>query len=123
MTLTFVQLAGFVRDFTRAGLTDGDLQALESAVDANPAAGKVIVGTGGLRKLRFAPPSRNVGKSGAFRVTYLYFKTADAVYFIQMFAKNEKANLTAAEKAAARAIAAEIDAGVKAVAARRLGRR
>lgn len=76
--------------------------ALERALLHDPDAGAVVGGTGGLRKVRFAPPSRHVGKSGAFRVAYVYFRTAEAVYLLAIFPKNEKANLSAAEKAEAR---------------------
>jgi hypothetical protein len=67
-------------------------------------AGAVVAGTGGLRKMRFAPPSRHVGKSGAFRVGYTYFQTADAIFLLAIYPKNEQANLTAAEKAEARSL-------------------
>ena len=80
------------------------MQALEQMLMQNPDAGAVMPGTGGLRKVRFAPPSRHQGKSGAFRVGYAYFRVADAIYFLAIYPKNEQANLTAAEKAEARQI-------------------
>lgn len=70
MTLTFVQLSAFADDWRRNRLSDGDLRELESVLLARPEAGSVMGGTGGLRKLRFAPPSRHAGKRGAFRVIY-----------------------------------------------------
>lgn len=65
---------------------------------ARPEAGAVMAGTGGLRKIRFAPPSRHSGKSGAFRVGYVYFRDARAIMLLAIFAKNDQANLTAAER-------------------------
>jgi len=55
-------------------------------------------GTGGLRKIRFAPPSWNTGKSGATRACYAIFSEAEACVLFTIFAKNEQPNLTAAQK-------------------------
>jgi hypothetical protein len=98
MQLTFVQLSRFAARWARLKLTDEDLQALEHVLLRNPDAGAVVSGTGGLRKVRFAPPSRHVGKSGAFRVGYTFFRSADAIYLLAIYPKNEQANLTLAEK-------------------------
>ena len=57
-------------------------------------------GTGGLRKVRFAPPSWHTGKSGATRVCYAHFPKYGRVYFVAIFGKSGKANLTAAERQA-----------------------
>lgn len=104
MQLTFVQLTGFVNEWKHFRLTDEDLRELEKQLLANPEAGAVVAGAGGLRKMRFAPPSRRSGKSGAFRIAYAYLPTKSIVYFLSLFAKSDKANLTAAEKARFRAV-------------------
>jgi hypothetical protein len=78
MRLTFVQLSRFAARWSQLRLTDEDLRALEQLLLRNPDAGAVVAGTGGLRKVRFAPPSRHIGKSGAFRIGYAYFRTVDA---------------------------------------------
>src|SRR5690606_32693397 len=77
MQLTFVQLTGFVSEWKHFRLTDEDLRALERQLLVEPEAGAVMTGTGGLRKIRFAPPSRGSGKSGAFRVAYIYLPVAE----------------------------------------------
>ena len=100
--LTFVQFADFVASWKRHQLSDADLQALEAELLANPEVGAVMVGTGGLRKMRFAPPSRHAGKRGGFRVGYAYVVVASTVYLFILFPKGERANLTAAEKAEVR---------------------
>ena len=113
MRFTFVQLPRFAARWAQLRLTDDDLRALEQMLLRNPEAGAVVAGTGGLRKLRFAPPSRHVGKSGAFRVGYAYFRTADAIYLLAIFAKNEQANLTPQEKAEARKLVEIISRGLR----------
>ena len=100
MSLTFVQLAGFLNEWKHFRLTDDDLRALEGRLMENPEAGAVMAATGGLRKVRFAPPSRHSGKSGAYRVGYVYFPVARAIFLLAIFAKNDKANLSSAERTA-----------------------
>ena len=72
MRLTLIQLSAFVAKWSKLKLSDEDLQSLEGALIADPQIGDLIPGTGGLRKLRFAPPSRHTGKRGAFRVIYAF---------------------------------------------------
>lgn len=104
MNITFIQLAGFVSEWKHFRLSDDDLRALERLLLARPEAGAVMAGTGGLRKVRFAPPSRHSGKSGAFRVGYAYFPNSGIILLLAIFAKADKANLTATERAEFRAI-------------------
>ena len=95
-----VYFPGFVAGWKRFGLSDEDLQSLEQALLKAPEAGAVVSGTGGLRKMRFAPPSRRSGKSGAYRVGYFFLRMSAKVYVLSIFAKADQANLTNAEKAA-----------------------
>ena len=67
-----------------------------------------MAGTGGVRKVRFAPPSSHAGKRGGLRVAYAYVRVADVIYLLDVFAKNEQANFTAAEKATMRRLAAAL---------------
>ena len=52
-------------------------------------------GTGGVRKVRFA--REGGGKSGGFRVVYFLHDPGMPVFSLTLFAKSDKANLTAAE--------------------------
>jgi hypothetical protein len=104
MRRTFIQLSRFVAKWRSLKLTDADLSALESLLMGNPDAGEVMAGTGGVRKVRFAPPSRHTGKSGAFRVAYAYFHIGETVYLLAIFGKNEQENFTAAQKAELKAM-------------------
>jgi hypothetical protein len=98
MRLLFVQLRVFTRDFSELELRDIDLRALEAQLLERPDGGRIIRGTGGLRKTRFAPPSTHRGKRGAARVCYAWFPELDAIYLFAIYTKNQKDNLTAAEK-------------------------
>ena len=65
---------------------------------ANPDAGPVIAGTGGLRKLRFVPTRWQRGKSGALRIGYAHDPKLEKVFVIAVYAKKDKANITPAER-------------------------
>ena len=78
------------------------LRALETELIGSPDKGPIIEHTGGLRKLRFAPPGSGVGKRGAYRVCYAFFPLHQTVALFVVFAKNKQPDLTVAE---ARAIA------------------
>lgn len=106
------QTPTFAADWKRLGLTDEDLSSLEAALMRRPTAGPVMKGTGGLRKIRFAPPSWGTGKSGATRVCYLWFPAFSRFYLVTMFGKNEQSNLTAAERNAVAALARRISDGL-----------
>lgn len=69
--LTFINTAVFDQQWAALGLGDEDLSRLQQALIEDPEAGNVVSGTGGLRKVRFAPPGS--GKSGGVRVGYGYF--------------------------------------------------
>jgi hypothetical protein len=95
---TFKYLAGFVKEWTRLGLCDDDLRELETLILSSPDAGSVVAGTGGLRKLRFSPSKWRRGKSGALRIGYSHDARLEKVLVIAVYAKNDKANLTPAER-------------------------
>ncbi len=63
---------------------------------AHPTAGDPIESTGGVHKLRWARDGR--GKSGGVRVIYYFHSEAMPLYLLTMFAKNERAHLSKAER-------------------------
>ena len=71
-------------------------QAMELHVADNPEIHPIVAGTGGVRKARWG--RRGQGKRGGIRVIYFYRSAADVVYFLDLYAKNEKGDLTPADK-------------------------
>jgi hypothetical protein len=69
---------------------------------AHPAAGDIMAGTGGARKVRFARPGR--GKSGGYRVITYYAGKDLPLFLLNVFSKGERANLSRAEQNALRAL-------------------
>lgn len=96
MTRIFVELPSFRSDWKALGLTDTDLRRLQEELLANPQAGSVMQGTGGIRKIRFSYEGR--GKSGSIRVIYIDFPAYGKLYLLTAYAKNEVENLTKAER-------------------------
>ena len=70
--------------------------AMELHVANNPEVHPVVAGTGGVRKARWGRQGR--GKRGGVRVIYFYRSTADVVYFLDIYAKAAKEDLTPADK-------------------------
>ena len=78
-------------------LMDDDERALlVDFLASNPEAGDLIPGTGGVRKVRWALEGR--GKSGGARVIHFYHNADMPLFIVSIFAKNQKSDLTAAER-------------------------
>ena len=95
MLLTVAELPEYLRTAGKL-LADADRRAIVDYLAAHPTAGDLIEGTGGVRKLRWARDGR--GKSGGVRVVYYFHSQAMPLYLLTMFAKNERANLSKAER-------------------------
>jgi hypothetical protein len=70
--------------------------AIVNTVAADPQCGVVIPGTGGVRKLRVAASGR--GKRGGARVIYVFGGEDVPLFLLAAFAKNEKSDLSKAER-------------------------
>ena len=77
-------------------LTGEERQDVLTYLAAHPKAGDLMQGTGGVRKLRWGRGGR--GKSGGVRVIYYVHSDAMPLYLLTLFAKNEQANLSKAER-------------------------
>ncbi|BBK33222.1 hypothetical protein EDC65_4153 [Stella humosa] len=94
--VTVVETAQFLRRAKAVGLADAERAELVTALASDPAAG-VPLG-GGLYKMRFGRPGG--GKSGGWRVLHFYRRQDLPVFLLSVFGKNEKANISTAERAA-----------------------
>ena len=101
--LHFIESTVFTKRWEELGLDDEeDLTALQLVVMSNPTGCPVVRGTDGLRKLRFVPPKAKCGKSGGFRVCYVYFEEYHIVLLVYVYTKHEKDELSAGERNAIR---------------------
>ncbi|NQT13655.1 MAG: hypothetical protein HQ582_12960 [Planctomycetes bacterium] len=104
-----MELDWFVDSWDDLTLTDHDLSALQILIMCNPRSGRVMKGTGGLRKLRFSPESWKTGQRGALRVCYVYFEKYGIVLLSLVFRKGELDNLSEAGKKAGKKAIERID--------------
>jgi hypothetical protein len=80
---------------SKAILTETERSLLVAYLGANPEAGRLVPGTGGVRKIRWATLGQ--GKRGGARVIY-YYNQSIPLFALDIYAKNEKANLSEADK-------------------------
>ena len=96
MKRSFIELPIFKSRWEALGLNEKDLLRLQVELLADPKAGDVMHGTGGVRKMRFAFEHR--GKSGGVRVIYVDFEVYEKIYLLTAYTKNEKDDLTKKER-------------------------
>ncbi|MBI2378559.1 MAG: type II toxin-antitoxin system RelE/ParE family toxin [Deltaproteobacteria bacterium] len=99
--LTVVETPEFIVRAERL-MTVEEKSALINRMAASPASGDLIPGTGGARKLRLA--GRRKGKSGGFRVITFFHNWGMPVFLLDIYGKNERIDLTEAEKNELRAV-------------------
>src|SRR5512142_1855389 len=80
----------------KALVSDEEYAAFQRELAADPEAGDVIAGTGGLRKIRTA--AKGKGKRGGARVIYFYFVAKNRIAMLLAYPKGVKDDLTVREK-------------------------
>lgn len=108
--LTVAETPTFTKQ-AEALFSDDEKQALIAFLAANPEAGDIIPGTGGVRKVRYKASGR--GKRGGARVIYFYFDDEYPLIALMVYAKNERDNISPDGKKMLAKIAAEIKADVR----------
>lgn len=102
--MVFVETPIFTAD-VGALLSDEEYAALQQHLVAQPGAGVVIAGTGGLRKIRWTVAGK--GKRGGTRVIYYHVVAQAQIRMILIYRKGIKDDLTPREKTILRRINAE----------------
>ena len=92
--MVFEEFAPFTRRVMDL-LDDEDLARVQGLLLVRPDAGKIIPKSGGLRKLRVA--AKGHGKRGGARMIYYWVVAHDRILMLDIYAKNEKEDLNAAE--------------------------
>ena len=103
--LTFVETTTFTGQITGL-VSDEDYAAFQTQLSLLPDKGRLLVGCGGVRKVRMA--AKGKGTSGGARVLYLYLPNRHLIYLLYLFTKGEAENISAVGKKAVRQIAEQI---------------
>ena len=74
-------------------LTDDEYVGLQGFMLKYPEAGKIVPGSGGVRKLRWAIAGR--GKRGGVRVIYYFKKQENEIWMLTIYGKSEVENIPA----------------------------
>ena len=97
MKAVFVESSEFT-EWVAEFLPDDAYAVLQQELMDHPDKGDVMPGCGGLRKIRIADPKRGKGKRGGARVIYLYVPEAKWFFMLDIYGKNEKDDLSTAQK-------------------------
>lgn len=95
--MEFVEAPAFTRMVANY-LQEDEYLRLQRRLEQNPAAGDLMPGAGGFRKLRWQDPSRSKGRRGGLRLIYYYFASDHQIWLMTVYSKDEADDLTAKEK-------------------------
>jgi len=86
--------------------TDDEKSEFVDFIARNPAAGDLIQGTGGVRKVRWS--RQGTGKRGGVRVIHFFHDVTAPVYLLLIYAKSQRDDLSPEGKRAMRNVATAI---------------
>ena len=92
LRVVFVETPTFTKRVLQL-VEDMDYSALQAHLAKHPEAGKLIPGSGGLRKIRWAGSGR--GKRGGLRVIYYWWIAKDRISMLLVYPKSEQDDLSA----------------------------
>lgn len=95
--ITIAEMRSAGRDLD-AVLGEEERESLIDWLATNPVAGDIIQGANGVRKVRWSYGAK--GKRGGLRIIYYFHDLNMPLYILAAYRKNEKLNITAAEKQA-----------------------
>ena len=105
--ITVVETAPYLSDAVQL-MDQAERIEVVNAIAADPQAGDVIQGTGGLRKVRI--PLKGRGKRGGARLITFFHDVDMPVFLIAVYAKNVQVDLDSRQRKAATALTTAIRA-------------
>ena len=103
--ITVVETRSYQKRASKLMSREEQFEAI-TMIARDPECGVVMRGTGGIRKARFSIRGR--GKSGGVRLIYYFHNLQIPVFLLTVFAKNEKANLSAEERSTLKVLAQKL---------------
>jgi mRNA-degrading endonuclease RelE of RelBE toxin-antitoxin system len=102
--MKFIETSVFTSD-AQDLLSDEDYRGLQLALLLRPEQGRVIPGSGGLRKIRWK--AKGKGKRGGIRVIYYWITAEDTIFMLLAYEKLAQDDLTPAQAKVLRRIVRE----------------
>jgi len=93
--MKIIRTKTYLKAVKKLGITAQDEARLFDELRQTPEKGALVVGGGGIRKIRLALGNR--GKSAGARVIYCAFAFAKMIFLITAYAKSDKENLSQKE--------------------------
>lgn len=90
LAMLFIETSTFTK-LLPSYLTDEEYRGLQTYLLQKPDAGDLIKGSGGVRKVRWAPAGS--GKSGGIRAIYYWKKSDHEVWMLTLYSKSERASI------------------------------
>ncbi len=90
--MEFIEASAFTK-YVYNYLTDDEYLGLQGFLLKYPEFGKIVPGSGGIRKIRWAMSGK--GKSGGVRVIYYFKKQDDEIWLLTIYSKSEVENIPA----------------------------
>ena len=90
--MEFIEATAFTRHVYDY-LSDDEYLGLQNFLLQYPESGKLVPGSGGVRKIRWAMSGK--GKSGGVRVMYYFKRQDDEIWLLTIYSKNEVENIPA----------------------------
>jgi hypothetical protein len=103
---TVVETPTYLAAAAKAGMTDAERAAAVDTIAANPEAGDIVAGSGGVRKVRLA--GRGKGKSGGYRVMTYFMTVDEPVFLISVINKSKADNLSDSQKSILKSVVKDI---------------
>lgn len=96
--ISLTAIPGFEKAADAAFGSDLNYWRFQEWLLINPAAGKIIPGTGGARKVRWVDSGRGKGARGGLRIIYFWFESYLTIVLMQVYSKDTREDLTPEEK-------------------------
>lgn len=90
--MEFIEAIAFTKSIYKY-LSEDEYLGLQAYLLEYPEAGKVVPGSGGVRKVRWAISGK--GKSSGVRVIYYFKRQQDEIWLLTIYSKNEVENIPA----------------------------
>ena len=108
--MVFIESRAFTRRLRQLAGASADevLSRIQGELLENPERGRLVQGSGGVRKARTGNTGRQKGARGGFRYFFLYLERKQHIHLLALLDKGEQEDLSRDERRVLRALVDEI---------------